>query len=157
MNNVSLIGRITKDVELRYSPSGVAVAKFTLAVNRAFKKDGEQEADFIRVTIFKKTAENTANFCKKGSLVGIVGQIQTGSYDDKDGKKVYTTEVLANNVQFLDTRSQSDTQQGGYQQPQYQQNNYQPSQQRQGNYNNSAQGNEPFNPSGTIDDSDLPF
>lgn len=158
MNNVSLIGRITKDVELRYSPSGVAVAKFTLAVNRAFKKDGEQEADFIRVTIFKKTAENTANFCKKGSLVGIVGQIQTGSYDDKDGKKVYTTEVLANNVQFLDTRSQNDTQQGGYQQPQYQQNNYQPSQQRQGNYNNSAQGNEPFAQGNVnVSDDDLPF
>lgn len=158
MNNVSLIGRLTKDVELRYSSSGVAVAKFTLAVNRAFKKDGEQEADFIRVTTFKKTAENTANFCKKGSLVGIVGQIQTGSYDDKDGKKVYTTEVLANSVQFLDTRSQNDTQQGGYQQPQYQQQNNYPPQQRQGNYNNSAQGNNQFAQGNVnVDDSDLPF
>lgn len=149
MNNVSLIGRITKDVELRYSPSGVAVAKFTLAVNRAFKKDGEQEADFIRVTIFKKTAENTANFCKKGSLVGIVGQIQTGSYDDKDGKKVFTVEVVAENVQFLEPKSAQNTQNGngntnGYQQ---QQNA------TQSNYG----GQEPFNASGEIDDSDLPF
>lgn len=157
MNNISLIGRLTKDVELAYTPAGVAVGKFTLAVNRTFKKEGEQEADFIRIVTFRKTAENTANFCKKGSQVAVTGRIQTGSYEGQDGKKVYTTEVLANNVQFLDTRSQSDTQQGGYQQPQYQQNNYQPSQQRQGNYNNSAQGNEPFNPSGTIDDSDLPF
>lgn len=159
MNNISLIGRLTKDVELAYTPAGVAVGKFTLAVNRTFKKEGEQDADFIRIVTFRKTAENTANFCKKGSQVAVTGRIQTGSYEGQDGKRVYTTDVIAENVQFLDTRSQNDTQQGGYQQPQpqYQQNNYQPSQRRQGNYNNSAQGNEPFNPSGTIDDSDLPF
>lgn len=160
MNNISLIGRLTKDVELAYTPAGVAVGKFILAVNRTFKKEGEQEADFIRIVTFRKTAENTANFCKKGSQVAVTGRIQTGSYEGQDGKRIYTTDVIAENVQFLDTRSQNDMQQGGYQQqqPQYQQqNNYQPSQQRQGNYNNSAQGNEPFNPSGTIDDSDLPF
>lgn len=149
MNNVSLIGRLTKDVELKYSSSGVAVAKFTLAVNRAFKRDGEQEADFIRITTFKKTAENTANFCKKGSLVGIVGQIQTGSYDGQDGKKVYTTEVLANNVQFLEPKSTQNAQNSNGNTNGYQQQQNAP----QSNYNNQ----EPFNPSGEIDDSDLPF
>lgn len=149
MNNVSLIGRLTKDVELKYSSSGVAVAKFTLAVNRAFKRDGEQEADFIRITTFKKTAENTANFCKKGSLVGIVGQIQTGSYDDQNGKKVYTTEVLANNVQFLEPKSTQNAQNNNGNTNGYQQQQNAP----QSNYNNK----EPFNPSGEIDDSDLPF
>lgn len=84
MNNVSLIGRLTKDPELRYTPSGVAVARFTLAVNRTFKKEGEQQADFINVVTWRKTAENTANFLRKGSLAGVVGRIQTGSYDGQD-------------------------------------------------------------------------
>lgn len=149
MNNVSLIGRLTKDVELKYSSSGVAVAKFTLAVNRAFKRDGEQDADFIRITTFKKTAENTANFCKKGSLVGIVGQIQTGSYDGQDGKKVYTTEVLANNVQFLEPKSTQNAPNSNGNTNGYQQQQNAP----QSNYG----GQEAFNPIGTIDDSDLPF
>ena len=158
INSVTLVGRLTKDVEIKYSQTGVAIGNFNLAVNRTFKKEGEQEADFIRIVTFRKTAENTANFCKKGSLVGVTGRIQTGSYDDKDGKRVYTTDVIADSVQFLDTRSQNDTQQGGYQQPQYQQQNNYPPQQRQGNYNNSAQMNDPF-AQGKVDvlDDDLPF
>ncbi len=148
MNNISLIGRLTKDVELAYTPAGVAVGKFTLAVNRAFKKEGEQDADFVRIVTFRKTAENTANFCKKGSMVGIVGRIQTGSYE-KDNVRVYTTDVIAENVQFLEPKSTQSAPNGngntnGYQQ---QQNA------TQSNYNNQ----EPFNPSVEIDDSDLPF
>lgn len=122
VNNVVLVGRLTKDVELKYTQSGMAVAKFILAVNRQFKKEGQPDADFITCTAFSKTAENLANFMRKGSQIGVVGNIQTGSYDDKDGKRVYTTDVICNNIQFLESRQE---QQGGqqYQQPkqQYQQ------------------------------------
>ena len=86
MNNVVLVGRLTKDIELKYTQSGMAVAKFTLAVNRQFKKEGQPDADFIMCTAFSKTAENLANFMRKGSQIGVVGSIQTGSYDNKDGK-----------------------------------------------------------------------
>lgn len=149
MNNVSIIGRLTKDPELRYTPSGVAVARFTLAVNRTFKKEGEQQADFINIVTWRKTAENTANFLRKGSLAAVVGRIQTGSYDGQDGKKVFTVEVVAENVQFLEPKSANNAQNGngntnGYQQ---QQNA------TQSNYG----GQEPFNPSATINEDDLPF
>lgn len=149
MNNVSLIGRLTKDPELRYTPSGVAVARFTLAVNRQYKKEGEQQADFINVVTWRKTAENTANFLRKGSLAGVVGRIQTGSYDGQDGKKVFTVEVVAENVQFLEPKSAQNTQNGNGNTNGYQQQQNAP----QSNYG----GQEAFNPSGTIDDSDLPF
>lgn len=126
INRSVLAGRLTKDIELRYSASGTAVAKFTLAVNRTFSNaQGEKQADFINVVAFKKTAENTANFCRKGSLIAVDGRIQTGSYEGQDGKRVYTTEVVADSVQFLETKS-SDTQQSApqqqYQAPQQQNN-----------------------------------
>lgn len=149
MNNVSLIGRLTKDPELRYTPSGVAVARFTLAVNRTFKKDGEQQADFINIVTWRKTAENTANFLRKGSLAAVGGRIQTGSYDGQDGKKVFTVEVVAENVQFLEPKSTQNAQNNNGNTNGYQQQQNAP----QSNYNNK----EPFNPSGEIDDSDLPF
>lgn len=149
MNNVSLIGRLTKDPELRYTPSGVAVARFTLAVNRTFKKEGEQQADFINVVTWRKTAENTANFLRKGSLAGVGGRIQTGSYDGQDGKKVFTVEVVAENVQFLEPKSANNTPNGNGNTNGYQQQQNAP----QSNYGSQ----EVFSPSGTIDDSDLPF
>lgn len=149
MNNVSLIGRLTKDPELRYTPSGVAVARFTLAVNRTFKKEGEQQADFINVVTWRKTAENTANFLRKGSLAGVGGRIQTGSYDGQDGKKVFTVEVVAENVQFLEPKSTQSAPNGNGNTNGYQQQQNAP----QSNYG----GQEAFNQSGTIDDSDLPF
>ena len=105
INSSVLVGRLTKDPDLRYSNSGTAVARFTLAVNRTFKTQDGQEADFIQIVCFKKTAENVANFLNKGSLAGVTGRIQTGSYDDKDGKRVYTTEVVADNVQFLEPKN----------------------------------------------------
>lgn len=106
MNSVILIGRITKDIELRYTngENQIAVASFTVAVDR-MKND---ETDFTRVTVFGKTAENTANYLHKGSRVGIQGRLQTGSYKDKDGKTVYTTDVIADRVEFLDTREKSE-------------------------------------------------
>ena len=118
MNNVVLVGRLTKDIELKYTQSGMAVAKFTLAVNRQFKKEGQPDADFIMCTAFSKTAENLANFMRKGSQIGVVGSIQTGSYDNKDGKRVYTTDVICNNIQFLESRSEQQAQ-SQQQAPQY--------------------------------------
>lgn len=100
MNRVVLVGRMTRDPELKFSPSGVAVCSFTIAVNKFGKKD---EADFPSIVCFKKTAENTANYCTKGSLIGIDGRLQTRTYDGKNGK-VYVTEVVADSVQFLETK-----------------------------------------------------
>ena len=99
MNTCVLIGRLTRDPDLRYVQSGTAVTRFTLAVDRQFKKD---ETDFLNCVCFGKTAENIANHLQKGRLVGVEGSIQTGSYEKSDGTKVYTTDIIANAVQFLD-------------------------------------------------------
>jgi len=108
LNRVVLVGRLTKDPELRYTPSGVPVATFTLAVNRTFtNQQGEREADFINCVVWRKPAENVANFLKKGSLAGVDGRIQTRSYEGQDGKRVYVTEVVAESVQFLEPRGAS--------------------------------------------------
>ncbi|EAE3229819.1 single-stranded DNA-binding protein [Listeria monocytogenes] len=106
MNRVVLVGRLTKDPDLRYTPAGVAVATFTLAVNRPFKNaQGEQEADFINCVVWRKPAENVVNFLKKGSMAGVDGRIQTRNYEDSDGKRVFVTEVVAESVQFLDPKN----------------------------------------------------
>ncbi|MFC3041586.1 single-stranded DNA-binding protein [Virgibacillus xinjiangensis] len=108
MNNVQLIGRMTKDVEMKYTQKGNAVATFTLAVNRPFKNNqGSQDADFIRCQVWRKPAENTAQYCRKGSQVGVTGRIQTRSFEGQDGKTVFITEVVADHVEFLDTRNQN--------------------------------------------------
>src|SRR5690625_4268994 len=109
LNRVVLVGRLTRDPELRYTPSGVAVANGTIAVNRPFKnQQGENEADFINFVTWRKQAENLANYTGKGSLIGIDGRIQTRSYEEQDGKMVYVTEVLAENIQYLDSRKSSE-------------------------------------------------
>lgn len=106
MNKVFLIGRLTRDPELRYTGSNVAVATFSLAVNRPFANQaGEREADFINIVVWRKQAENVKNYLTQGSQVAIDGRIQTRSYDGEDGKKRYVTEVIADNVQFLDSKS----------------------------------------------------
>lgn len=141
MNRVVLVGRLTKDPELRYTPNGVPVATFTLAVNRTFtNQQGEREADFINCVIWRKPAENVANFLKKGSLAGVDGRVQTRSYDGQDGKKVYVTEVLAESVQFLEPKG------NGGQAPQQ-------------NTPPTRVNEDPFAPGETIDiqDDDLPF
>lgn len=110
INRVVLVGRLTADPQLSYTPSGIAVAKFTLAVNRTFNNaQGQKEADFVNCTIWRKQAENAANYLKKGSLVGVEGRIQTGSYEGTDGKRVYTTEVVADSVQFLEPKSKDSS------------------------------------------------
>lgn len=106
MNKVFLIGRLTKDPELRYTGSNIAVATFTVAVNKPFaNQNGEREADFINIVVWRKQAENVKNYLSQGSQVAIDGRIQTRSYDDQEGKKRYVTEVVADNVQFLDTKN----------------------------------------------------
>lgn len=112
LNNVSLVGRLTKDIDLRYTPSNVAVATFTLAVNRTFKNEnGEREADFINCVMWRQQAVNLANWAKKGALIGITGRIQTRSYDNQQGQRVYVTEVVAEQFQLLESRN-SQGQQG---------------------------------------------
>lgn len=147
INRVVLVGRMTKDADLRYTPTGVAVATFTIAVNRTFSnQQGEKETDFINCVVWKKPAENLANFTKKGSLVGVEGRIQTRSYDGQDGKKVYVTEIVADSVQFLEPKNNGNT-------------NTSESKKE----SNTGQGNnfnDPFGGSSKtidIDDEDLPF
>ncbi|HFU3863163.1 TPA: single-stranded DNA-binding protein [Streptococcus suis] len=112
INNVVLVGRMTRDAELRYTPSNQAVATFTLAVNRNFKnQDGEREADFINVVIWRQQAENLANWVKKGALIGVTGRIQTRSYDNQQGQRVYVTEVVAESFQLLESRGQQSNSQ----------------------------------------------
>lgn len=142
MNRVVLVGRLARDPELRYTPAGQAVASFTVAVNRPFKnQQGEQETDFINCVVWRKPAENLANYMKKGNLIGIEGRIQTRSYEGQDGKMVYVTEVLAENIQFLESKKS-----GQAQQPKQQQ--------RINNMNKNLQQNAQKI---DVDDSDLPF
>lgn len=137
INNTVLVGRMVRDAELRYTPSNQAVATFTLAVNRNFKsQNGEREADFINCVIWRQQAENLANWCKKGALIGITGRIQTRSYENQQGQRVYVTEVVADNFQLLEFNKQNN--QG------HSQENSQP---------DFSQQAEPMN----ILDSDLPF
>lgn len=105
LNRIILIGRLTKDPELRYTPNGVAVASFTLAVNRSRpNQQGEREADFIPVVVWQKQAENCANYIGKGSLVAVEGRLQVRTYDTKEGQRRWVTEVIAENVRFLEKR-----------------------------------------------------
>ena len=111
INNVVLVGRMTRDAELHYTPQNLAVATFTLAVNRNFKnQSGEREADFINVVIWRQQAENLANWAKKGALIGITGRIQTRSYDNQQGQRVYVTEVVAESFQLLESRNKQSNQ-----------------------------------------------
>lgn len=169
INRVVLVGRLTKDPDLRYTPNGVAVTTFTLAVNRPFSnQQGERETDFINCVVWRKAAENVANFLKKGSLAGVDGRIQTRNYEGQDGKRVYVTEILAESVQFLEPknaaggRGDSDYNRAPREQgvPSYGGGN----QNQRQNQNNSNQGftrmdDDPFAGSGQIDisDDDLPF
>ena len=109
MNKVALIGSLTKEPETRYTQTNnICVVSFTLAVNRRYAKEGEQQADFINIVAWNKTAEFIAKYFNKGMQVGIVGRIQTRNYDDKDGKKVFVTEVVAEEVDFADSKKEGE-------------------------------------------------
>lgn len=155
INNVTLIGRLTKDPDLKYTGNGTAVATFTLAVNRNFtNQSGEREADFINCVIWRKPAETLANYAKKGVLIGVTGRIQTRSYDNQQGQKVYVTEVIADNFQLLESKkadSSQNTQGSGVSNSQT--NNYTRNQQN----TNSATADPFGNSSIDISDDDLPF
>lgn len=156
INRVILVGRLTRDPELRYTPNGVAVANFSLAVNRPFtNQQGERETDFINIVVWRRQAENVANYLKKGSLAGVDGRMQTRSYENNQGQRVYVTEVMAESVQFLEPKNSqnrdnfSDFGQQGY-----------PSPNERGNERKDFMDNDPFSNDGqTIDisDDDLPF
>lgn len=108
LNRVVLVGRLTRDPDLRYTPNGVAVANFNIAVNRPFSnQQGEREADFINCVAWRRQAENLANYMKKGSMIGVDGRIQTRNFEGQDGKRVYITEVMAESIQFLETKGSS--------------------------------------------------
>ena len=109
MNKVILIGRLTRDPELRYTSSNIPTCTFSIAVNRTFtNQNGEREADFINIVVWRKQAENCKNYLNKGSQVAVEGRIQTRNYEDQNGQKRYVTEVVADSVQFLDTRAQRE-------------------------------------------------
>ena len=161
MNKVILIGRLTRDPELRHTPSGAATCTITVAVDRMPDQNGQRTTDFISVVTWNRQAENIARYMTKGRLVAVEGRIQTRNYDDKDGKRVYVTEVLASNVQFLESKASTTNQQNGnYQQD----NNYQ---QPMPEPNFSAApvesidlDNDPFASFGesiAVSDNDLPF
>lgn len=162
INTVVLTGRLTRDPELKFSQSGVAVCRFTLAVNRSFANaNGEREADFPNIVTFKRQAENVANHLKKGSLAGVEGRIQTSNFEGKDGNRVFMTEIIANSVQFLEPKSsnQQNTQNNastGYQsQPNTNTPNYNSN---GGNQQNLSNGG-PFGGGAPTDigSDDLPF
>ncbi|NRO36569.1 single-stranded DNA-binding protein [Lactobacillus helveticus] len=171
INRVILVGRLTRDPELRTTGSKISVATFTLAVDRQFtNSQGERGADFISCVIWRKSAENFCNFTSKGSLVGIDGRIQTRSYDNKDGQRVYVTEVVVDNFALLESRRDREArgQNGGYTPntgnagaPST--NNFQNNGGSQNNAQNNNQSNnaqDPFAGSGDpidISDDDLPF
>ncbi len=157
INSVVLTGRLTKELDLRYTSNGTAVATGTLAVKRNFKNaDGDYESDYPRIQIWRKAAENLANFTKKGSLIGIQGRIQTGSYE-KDGQRVYTTDIVVDNFTLLESRnSQNSDQESNYGQGN---TNNQASQTSTSNVHNNTQS-DPYLSSGQsidIQDDDLPF
>ncbi len=162
INSVTLVGRLTKDPELRTTPSGVEVGNFTLAVNRTFtNQNGERDADFINCIVFRKQAVSVNQYLSKGKLAGIVGRLQTRSYDNKEGQKVFVTEVVCDNVQFLepkDSQNGSNSYQNG---TSYQKgNNYTQNNQNVQQGQNKAkydQQNNPFNNGSDFDDTDLPF
>ncbi|WP_301400712.1 single-stranded DNA-binding protein [Staphylococcus haemolyticus] len=148
INRVILVGRLTKDPEYRTTPNGTDVANFTLAVNRNFKsKNGEQQADFINVVVFRNQAQNVNNYLSKGSLAGVDGRIQSRSYENKEGQRVFVTEVVADSVQFLEPKNDN------------QKNNQSQQQRGQAPTGNNPFGNGMQNANGPIEitDDDLPF
>lgn len=160
INNVVLVGRLTRAVDLRYTSNGTAYASFTVAVERNFKnQNGEKETDFINCAMWRKAAENFANFTRKGSLVGIEGRIQTRNYENQQGQKVYVTEVLAENFSLLEPRNTTSQLEGvgeGFEGGRVNTFKTLQKQNTGGNFAN----NDPFTTNGetfNVDDNDLPF
>lgn len=154
MNNVTLIGRPTKDPDLRYTASGTAVATFTLAVNRNYtNQNGDRETDFINCVIWRKPAETLANYVRKGTLIGISGRLQTRNYENQQGQRVYVTEVIVENFYLLESRSQAEAREQKQKTIQNSTTNNQFS-----STASNVDNNDPFNGNPIdISDDDLPF
>lgn len=152
LNRVILIGRLTRDPELRYTPSGVAVTTFTLAVERPFKnQQGERDADFIRIVTWRTLAETCANYLKKGRLTAAEGRLQIRNFENNEGKKVYMTEVVAENVRFLESAKNANANNEG---------NVQSNYSGQSGQKDQSFNDDPFSNDGKpidISDDDLPF
>lgn len=162
INRTTLTGRLTRDVDLRYTPSGSAVGNFTLAVDRRFtNQNGEREADFINCVIWRKSAENFANFTHKGSLVGLDGRIQTRNYENQQGQRVYVTEVVVENFALLEPRSSNQNANNAPQNNSGNTNPFEASKPASSPSDNDGNQNaNPFANSGDqidISDDDLPF
>ncbi|MEN2032802.1 single-stranded DNA-binding protein [Staphylococcus hominis] len=151
INRVTLVGRLTKDPEFRTTQKGIDVATFTLAVNRNFTNaQGEREADFINIIVFRKQAHNVNNYLSKGKLAGVDGRIQSRSYENQEGRRIFVTEVVADSVQFLEPKNSNGGQQDTYQQ--------QTQSQPQRGQNTKPQGQNPFaNAPENLNMDDLPF
>lgn len=148
LNRVVLVGRLTRDPDFRTSQSGVSVANFTLAVNRTFTNaQGEREADFINCVVFRRQAENVNTYLSKGSLAGVDGRLQSRSYDNKEGQRVYVTEVVCDSVQFLEPKgsnNNSSRSNNGQYNNNYN-NNYNNGNNNYNNQNNAFNQNKPNN------------
>lgn len=171
INNVTLVGRLTRDPELRYTGNGTAVVSFTIAADRPFtNSQGEREADFINCVAWRRTAEVISNYTRKGSLVGATGRIQTRSYENNEGRTIYVTEVVVENFKMLESKSTTENRQsnnsygndGGFSNNQ----SYNQSQSNQSNFKNNFNSdnkfdNDPFDTNNNdnidISDDDLPF
>lgn len=159
LNRVVSVGRLTKDPDLRYTPNGVAVANFTIAVNRPFSnKQGEQDADFINCVVWRRAAENLANFMNKGSQVGVDGRLHTRSFENQEGKRIFVTEVVADSVQFLESKGSSQSR--GHSGGSGNQSNQQTTENNNASNNSQQRNDDPFADQGEpidISDDDLPF
>lgn len=160
LNRVILIGRLTRDPELRYTPAGVAVTQFTLAVDRPFtSQGGEREADFIPVVTWRQLAETCANYLRKGRLTAVEGRIQVRNYENNEGKRVYVTEVIADNVRFLESNREGGAGVGGGTREESPFGGGSGGNSRGGGFTRSNQ-DDPFSDDGKpidISDDDLPF
>ena len=131
INRVVLVGRLTKEIDLRKTPNGASVVSFTIACNRRVKQAGQPDADFINCVAWNRVADLMSQYLHKGALIGVEGRIQTRSYDDKDGKRVYVTEIIADSVQFLDSKNAGQQQKAYGSQPTYDQGGFAPQSQPQ--------------------------
>lgn len=168
INNVVLVGRLTRDVELRYTANGTAVGSFTVALDRPFtNQSGERETDFVNCVAWRKTAETLANFTRKGSLIGVQGRIQTRNYTNQSGQKVYVTEVVCDTFSMLESKSVTERRAQQDDGDTSSSNNYNNKQSQQTSYNQAPNNqnfsnfnNDPFEKTGDpidISDDDLPF
>ncbi|MDO7906175.1 single-stranded DNA-binding protein [Paenibacillus sp. JX-17] len=161
LNRVILIGRLTKDPELRYTPSGVAVTQFTLAVDRPFTaQGGEREADFIPVVTWRQLAETCANYLRKGRLTAVEGRIQVRNYENNEGKRVYVTEVIADNVRFLESNRDNNGGNSGSGSSTREEPSYGGGGRGNNNFQRNNNNQDPFSDDGKpidISDDDLPF